>query len=193
MKLSKVALAAAVATAVSVPSAVLAESNFTVNNVANITATARVNFLVVIPKFVALQVGTGAPFVTDTTIDTVTFSPALGAVGDGNAVAGTGGNLGGGAVDVRVVGNNGNMTLGAVSGNPNLVTVSGGETIPWSEITVTTAGGTAHPLINGGTVTYNAVGRIVNATGTWTYSYENNLTVPSGDYTGQVTYTATTP
>ena len=46
---------------------------------------------------------------------TITFNVPAANVGDGtvvNATAGSG-NLGNGAVTVRVVGNNGNMTLGA--------------------------------------------------------------------------------
>ena len=94
-------------------------------------------------------------------------------------------------VTVRVVGNNGNMTLGAVSGNPNLL--SGTDTIPWSQILTTVSGTTAHPPINGAAISYTATGKIVNAAGTWTYAYDNSVTPPAGTYTGQVTYTATTP
>ena len=55
MKLSTLAAAVALAS----PFAANAESNFTTGGGANITATARVNFSVDIPKFVFLQVGTG--------------------------------------------------------------------------------------------------------------------------------------
>lgn len=190
MHSSKLKILAA-SVALSLPLAASAESNFTTGGGASITATARVNFSVVIPKFVGLQVGTGNPFIPDATIDTVSFAPLAASVGNSTPVAGTGGNLGLGAVTVRVVGNNGNMTLGAVSGNPTLL--SGTDTIAWTQIAVATTGSTAHPPINGAALTYTATGKIVNATGTWTYSYLNSVTPPAGTYTGQVTYTATTP
>ncbi len=184
-------LAAAVAGALAVPFAAQAESNFTTGVGANITASARVNFSVTIPKFVFLQVGTGTFLAANGTIDTVDFAVPAASVGNSTAVAGTGGNLTGGAVTVRVVGNNGNMTLGAVSGNPNLL--SGADTIPWTQIAVAVTGGATHPAINGATTTYTASGKVVNVNGTWTYSYLNSVTPASGAYTGQVTYTATTP
>jgi hypothetical protein len=180
-------LASAVAAALAVPLTAQAESNFTTGNGANITATARVNFSVNIPKFVLLQVGTAGTG----NIDLIDFAVPAANVGLGPPpVAGTGGNLTGGSVTVRVLGNNGDMTLGAVSGNPNLL--SGTDTIPWTQIAVATSG-PVHPPINGAAATYTATGKVVNANGNWTYSYLNSVTPPAGTYTGQVTYTATTP
>jgi hypothetical protein len=188
MKLSKVIMASAVATAISLPHAVRAESNFTTGGGANITATARVDFSVSIPKFVLLQVGT----LGTNNVDTISFAVPAANVGDGTVVAGTGGNLTGGQVTVRVVGNNGNMTLGATAG-ANLL--SGADTIPWTEISTAITGGATHPAINGANATYTATNKVVNVNGTWTYSYLNtNGFVPAfGTYTGTVTYTATTP
>ena len=54
-------------------------------------------------------------------------------------------------------------------------------------------GGATHPTINGGTTSYTATNKVVNVNGTWTYSYLNSVTPAAGAYTGQVTYTATTP
>jgi hypothetical protein len=88
MKLKKIALAAAVAAAVSLPFAARAESNFTTGNVANITATARVDFAVNIPKFVLLQVGT----LGTGNIDTITFDVPAANVGDSGARAATAGS-----------------------------------------------------------------------------------------------------
>jgi hypothetical protein len=187
-------VASAVAAALAVPLAAQAESNFTTGNTANITATARVNFSVVIPKFVFVQVGTGpvSPLLTpNATVDTVSFAVPAANVGDGSDVAGTGGNLTGGAVTVRVVGNNGNMTLGAVGSGTGLD--SAGDIIPWSQILTNVTGSTAHPPIGGAAVTYTATSKIVNAAGTWTYAYDNSVTPPAGTFTGVVTYTATTP
>ncbi|HTN49818.1 MAG TPA: hypothetical protein VMK32_10340 [Burkholderiaceae bacterium] len=191
MKLSTLAAAVALA----VPFAAHAESNFTTGGGANITATARVNFSVVIPKFVFLQVGTGPVFPAmsaNATIDTITFNVPAANVGDGtviNATAGSG-NLGNGAVTVRVVGNNGNMTLGATG--PATLT-SGTDTLAWTQIATAVTGGATHPPVNGAAVTYTATNKVVNVNGTWTYTYLNAAPLASGTYTGQVLYTATTP
>jgi hypothetical protein len=113
-------------------------------------------------------------------------------VGNGIPVAATAGsgNLGNGTVTARIIGNAGNVTLGA-TGPANLV--SGTNTIPWTQIAIAAAGGATHPTINGANATFTAVANVVNVNGTWTYSYLNALTPASGTYTGQVLYTATTP
>jgi len=181
-------MASAVAAAISLPHAVRAESNFTTGGGANITATARVDFAVNIPKFVLLQVGTlGAG-----NIDTITFDVPAANVGDTVARAATAGsgNLGNGAVTVRVIGNNGNMTLGATA---PATLLSGTDAIPWTQITVAETGGATHPTINGANATYTATNKVVNVNGTWTYTYLNTVTPAAGNYTGQVLYTATTP
>ena len=191
MKLSTLAAAVALAS----PFVANAESNFTTGGGANITATAHVNFSIDIPKFVFLQVGTGPVFpamAANATINTITFSVPAANVGDGtvvNATAGSG-NLGNGAVTVRVVGNNGPMTLGATG--PATLT-SGTDTLAWTQIATAITGGATHPAVNGGTVVYPATNKVVNVNGTWTYTYLNAAPLASGTYTGQVTYTATTP
>jgi hypothetical protein len=126
------------------------------------------------------------------TIDTISFTPAVAVVGNGIPVAATAGsgNLGNGTVTARIIGNAGNVTLGA-TGPANLV--SGTNTIPWTQIAIAAAGGATHPTINGANATFTAVANVVNVNGTWTYSYLNALTPASGTYTGQVLYTATTP
>lgn len=184
------ASAVAAALALAAPFAANAESNITTGAGANITATARVDFSVVIPKFVFLQVGTGTLLAANGTIDSILFTVPAGSVGNGTAVSGTGGNLTAGAVTVRVIGNNGNMTLGATAG-ANLL--SGTDTIPWTQVSTAVTGGATHPPINGAAVTFTATNKVVNINGTWTYTYLNAATVASGTYTGQVLYTATTP
>ena len=182
----------AVAAAVTLPLSVHAESNITTGGGANITATARVNFSVVIPKFVFLQVGTGTFMAANATIDTITFSVPAASVGNGTPVTATAGsgNLGNGGVTVRVIGNNGNMTLGA-TGPANLV--SGTDTMPWTEVATAITGGATHPTINGANATFTATNKVVNVNGTWVYSFLNTAPRASGTYTGQVLYTATTP
>ena len=188
-------LASAVAAALTVPFAANAESNFTTGAGANITATARVNFSIVIPKFVFLQVGTGPVFpamTANATIDTIAFNVPAANVGDASIINATAasGNLGNGAVTVRVVGNNGNMTLGA-TGPATLL--SGTDTLAWTQIATAITGGATHPAVNGANATFTATNKVVNINGTWTYTYLNAAPVASGTYTGQVLYTATTP
>lgn len=189
--LRKCALTSAVLTALAAPLAAQAESNVT-TGAGTITATARVNFSVTIPRFIFLQVGTGTLLAANTTIDTISFTPAVAVVGNGTPVAATAGsgNLGNGGVTVRIIGNAGNVTLGA-TGPANLT--SGANTIPWTQISTAITGGATHPTINGANATFTATASVVNITGTWIYSYLNTVTPASGTYTGQVLYTATTP
>lgn len=190
-KFNRAALAAAVATAVVLPMAAHAESNVTTGAApASLNATARVNFSVLIPRFIFLQVGTGTLLAANATIDTIAFAPAVAVVGNSTPVAGTGGNLTGGAVTVRIIGNAGNVTL-AATGPANLT--SGSDTIPWTQISTAITGGATHPTINGANATFTAASGVVNINGTWTYSYLNTITPAAGTYTGQVLYTATTP
>jgi hypothetical protein len=171
-----------------------AESAFTTGAGANITASARVDFSVTIPKFVFLQVGTGTNMAANGTIDVITFSVGAANVGTATPVAATAGSgdLTNGKVSVRVKGNNGDMTL-AATGPATLL--SGTDQIAWTQITVTAANGApAHPAVNGASVALPATGKVVNiAAGDWTYAYANAAVVPAGTYTGRVTYTATTP
>lgn len=192
MTLKKLTLATAVAaTALTLPLAAHAESDFNSGGGAGITASARVDFSVTIPKFVFLQVGTGSMMADNGTIDVISVSVPAASIGNSTPVAATGGNLTGGAVTVVVRGNNGNMTLASTS--PADLSNGSGDNIAWTQIATAITGGTAHPTINGAAETYTAAGKVVNAVGTWTYSYLNSITPAPGTYTGQVTYTATTP
>ena len=85
--------------ALTLPLMAFAESNVqTGAATASPGATAHVDFSIVIPKILYLRVGTGSTYASGTltsanTIDLITFSPAAGTVGNGTAVAGTGGDL----------------------------------------------------------------------------------------------------
>ncbi len=187
MKLSLRLATAAILLASTMPLTAHAESTFNTGNTAPLTTSARVDFTITIPKFVSLRVGSAGA-----TINTIAFSPAAADVGNNVAQAGTGGDLTGGKVSVRVSGNNGNITLSATPGAANLL--SGTDTIPWTQITVTAAGGApAHPAVPGNVV-LNATNKVVNiAAGDWTYAYANSTVVAAGSYTGQITYTASVP
>lgn len=163
-------------------------------------ATARLEFRVIVPRVLFLGVGTGAGGLsTDGTVDTVTFdfttNPA--AVGAGTAAAAITGNV----VPVRVIGNNGQVTLAAST--LGALTNATGDTIPWSQITATTnlaelpspvipdtgPGLASDVILSSGT-------KVTDRSANWTFSYANSNVVAPGTYgttNGRVTYTASMP
>ncbi|MEJ1169021.1 hypothetical protein [Variovorax sp. CCNWLW235] len=214
--MKKLLLIAAIASSMA-PFAAQAESTF-VTNTGTQSASARLDFRVVVPKVLFLQVGTGTNFTNNTTVNRVEFNVPAGAIGNGTAVAGTGGDLASGAVTVRVLGNSGTVSLTNATTGPLSSGVAGDPTVPWSDIVVTpgalatgTAGfsnaAIAHPPFNvaaaGGTsataTTLTASAGLVRREGSWTFAYANTATLPAGTYgdtignNGRVTYTATAP
>lgn len=199
------------------PLAAQAESNFVTGSGAQ-SAAAKLDFKVVVPKVLFLQVGTGTNLANNATVDSVTFDVPAGAIGNGTAVAGTGGDLAGGGVTVRVLGNSGTVSLTNATTGQLSSGVAGNPTVPWADIVVTagalattTAGYTnaaiAHPPFNdaagGGAsataTTLAASAGLVRREGSWTFAYANTATLPAGTYgdtvgnNGRVTYTATAP
>jgi hypothetical protein len=195
-------LNSAIALALAAPLLASAESSFSTGG-GTITASARLDFRIIVPKVLFLAVGTGATgtsLAVNPAINLVTFdytaNPA--ALGTG-AAAGT---ITGNVVPVRVVGNNGTITVRAntIGALTNGVAT---DTIPWTQITATSsdAANFPHPVIpatGAGTASNIAVsaGKITNRTANWTYSYANSAVVPAGTYggvntnNGRVTYTA---
>lgn len=181
-----------------------AESKFTTGSGA-LTANARVDFSIVIPKVLYLRVGTGTPFADNATIDLVTFTVPAANVGDGTPVAGTGGDLTAGVVTARLIGNNGDVSLNVTTGGA--LSNGAGDSIAYSQITTTvTALVTGTPLAaptlaNGAGTAINipATGNVVNRDARWTYAYANANVVPPGTYgatagnNGRATYTASMP
>ncbi|CAN7671912.1 MULTISPECIES: hypothetical protein [unclassified Variovorax] len=199
------------------PLAAQAESNFVTGSGAQ-SAAAKLDFKVVVPKVLFLQVGTGTNLANNATVDSVTFDVPAGAIGNGTAVAGTGGDLAGGGVTVRVLGNSGTVSLTNATTGQLSSGVAGNPTVPWADIVVTagalattTTGYTnaaiAHPPFNdaagGGAsataTTLAASAGLVRREGSWTFAYANTATLPAGTYgdtlgnNGRVTYTATAP
>ena len=174
-------------------------------------ATAHVDFTIVIPKILYLRVGTGSAYTTGAltsvnTIDLITFSPAAGTVGNGTAVAGTGGDLTGGVETAAIVSNSGNVTLNATAGGA--LSDGNGDTIPFTQITTaatTLTSGTAlpAPVLTNGTssnvVLTAPATKLIVQDAKWTYSFANAANVPAGTYggvnvnNGRVVYTATMP
>lgn len=164
------------------------------------SAVAHLDFRVVVPRVLFLGVGTGAGGLTNnTTIDTVTFdytsNPA--AVGTGAAAGAITGNV----VPVRVVGNNGQVSLTAAT--TGALTNATADTIPWSEITATSSlAALPSPVIPatgtgaGSNVTLSSGTKITDRSANWTFSYANTAVVAPGTYgttNGRVTYTASMP
>lgn len=176
---------------------VQAESDFQAGT-GGLTATARLDFQVVIPKFLRLQVGTaGLP------IDLVTFTVPAANVGDGTNIAGL--SSGANPIPVLVQGNNGNIVLtGTTIGALNN---GAGDTISFAQILETSSDATGLPspdLVDGAgtavTIAPNVGARGVNRSAEWTFAYDNTLPAPgAGTYggigvnNGRVTYTATLP
>ena len=196
------------------PLASQAESTFVSAATGQLSATARLNFTVTIPRVMYLQVGTGTNFTTVGTVDALQFAVPAASIGAGGTIAGTGGDLGAGAVTVRVLGNVGNLSLNSgVTGQLS----NGASTIPWSAITVaaapltgaTTAGFTnaaiTPPPISTTTgagptpTTFTATNTVVRQESKWTFTYDNTGVYPPGTYgstvanNGVVTYTLTSP
>lgn len=202
--LTKSLLTAAVL--VAMPTIASAESNFQ-TGAGSLTANARVDFQITIPKFLYLRVGTGTNLANNATIDQIGFSVAATGVGSGPAaVTTTGGDLTGGKVTARVMGNGGNVTLSSTTAGA--LNDGGTNTISYSQIsttaTVLTSGTVlaAPALADGATTntTVTATGGVVNRDAQWAYAYANAAVVPAGTYgsftgvnNGRVTYTAVTP
>jgi hypothetical protein len=198
--------------ALTLPLMANAASTFT-SGTGTISAAATVNFTVVIPQFLYLRVGTGSVYTatppaltTVGTTDLITFSPAVGTVGNGTAVVGTGGDLTGGVETAAIVSNFGNVTLVATA--TGALSDGAGDSIPFTQITTTATQLTSTtplpaPVLSNGTsstVTLTAPAtKIITQDAKWTFGYANTVTAPSGTYggtgalNGTVTYTATMP
>lgn len=167
-----------------------AESNIATGAAPNLTAAAKLNFRVTIPRVLYLRVGTGTDFVANAGVDTITFAPAAANVGTGVAVAGT--SAPASPITVRVLSTGGAITLAATSATTGLV--NGGVTIPWTQITsATNNAALAAPAVGAPAANIAAVGGIVAQSATWNFNYLNANTYAAGNYDGVVTYTATLP
>jgi hypothetical protein len=182
MKTSNIFLKSALVLAMAVPMLAMADSQLTVGTG---SAAANLNFRVVIPRVLLLQVGNA------TTVDLVEFNltaPAIEPGLGGAGVARTNGTI----VPVRVLGNNGPISiasLGTLGGLAN-----GADTIPWSGITAVSSDltGFPSPTTAGSTVnlTTNLGTKVTNRTANWTFNYSNTTAVAAGTYNGSVVYTA---
>jgi len=200
-----------VSAAVALPLVASAASTFSSGPGAQ-TATATVNFEVYIPQTLYLRVGTGSAYpgslATNNSTDLITFSPAVGTVGNSTPVAGVGGDLGGGVETAAVISNGGNVTLTATAAAAGL-SDGNGDFIPFSQITTAATALTGTytllpaPVLTNGTSTSvlltASAAKVVQADAKWTFGYANTTAYASGTYGGVgvnnslVTYTATMP
>lgn len=197
----------AVALALATPLFAQAESTFNTGTGSPLTASARLDFRITIPKIIYLRVGTGSNLATNSAVDLIDITVPGASVGNGTAVAASAlsGDLGNGTVTARLIGNNGTITftsttLGALSNGA-------GDTISYSQISTSVATNTSatalpHPTLTDGgtgTVTLTPPAKVINQDAKWTFSYLNSATVPAGTYggvntnNGRVTYTASMP
>ena len=176
-----------------------------------LTARARVDFRVVIPKILYLRVGTGSAYpitlATNGTVDLVAFNPSAATIGSGTAVSGSGGNLTGGVQTAAIISNSGNVTLNATA--TGALGDGVGDSIPYTQIgtaaSALTVGYTLlpAPTLNNGTsanvVLTAPATKVIRADARWTYSYLNSTMPASGNYggvnvnNGRVRYTASMP
>ena len=194
-------------TAIATPMLANAESS-TQTGAGALSATARLDFRITIPKVLFLRVGTGGLFgaAANGTIDLIDFTVPFANVGDGVPVAGTGGDLGGGAVTALLRSNAGVVTLTA--NTTGALTNATTDTIPWSQIgiansaLVTPAFANTFPHLaslplTGASANFAPapIAKVTNVGSTWTFSFLNASTFPAGVYgptaNGRVTYTAT--
>ena len=156
---------------------------------AGASAAVNLDFQIVIPSFIYLRVGDAVG------VDMIVFSPSVDEVATAaQDIAGTGGNLTGGAVTVILISNGGAVTLEA-NGNGGLS--NGSDTIDFSTIETLTSNPSFQPpiLANGTSSTTPPLsGNITNLSSQWTYDFDiPSPNLEGGTYSGQVTYTASIP
>lgn len=177
-----------------------------------LTTSANLDFTIAIDKFIFFRIGDGAWPTPGGTTSTVGFvlTPSIPAVpttpvaGSNTSVnwSGTAPSFStapsGNVLPVEVRSNAGQVTLRATATS---ALASGANTIPLSEITIASSDSNlpAPAIPNTGTGTaVNVVGTaftnlVTVRSASWTFSYANLASRTAGTYTGQVTFTASTP
>ena len=158
------------------------------------TANLPVNFTIVIPAFLRLQVGAvGAA--ASVQWNTAVTSANIG-TGQVNADTVTNGGGGVGEVAYALVSNISTNNATVTATGSAAAFVSGGNSIPYTDVdaavTPTTGSGIALP-VPGTPTTVSPTAGIIDEAGIWNYYYVNNTIYPAGTYTGTINYTATQP
>ena len=172
----------------------IADSQLTVG--APWSAEAALDFRIVIPSVLYFRVGNAA----NGSVNELTFTTTTANVGTAVAINPTGGDAGGSGVNVEIRANRGQVTLTANNNVPLGLTTGTAADGYINLNTITTTSNNvdlpAPALSNAGgttsapTLTSN---KTTQRTAIWTYQYSNVSLPSAGDYTGRVTYTATTP
>ena len=181
-------LKSAIALALAAPLLASAESDLTVGTG---PAAAKLNFQVVIPRVLYLAVGTGNAALADNgTVDLLTYDYSANPADIGSGTASAAQN-----VNVRVLGNTGQIAIGAVGSGTGLVSsLDATDIIPWTEILAASdSAAFAAPAVGASANPTLSAGKVTNRTAVWNFRYSNTTVAAPGNYTGQVTYTATTP
>lgn len=157
------------------------------------STSVRLKLRVIIPRFLQFQVGSAG-----TTADTLTFEAASGAVGNGVAVTGTGGDAADGSgASVELRSNAGQVSIVADNDGGNGGLGSNG-TISLLEITARSDSSDlpTPPLTDAGMASSKATltgGDVTDRRATWSYEYRNSRTVEPGSYSAEIVYTAVSP
>jgi hypothetical protein len=203
--MKKVVVTALVAATVVATAGTARAESFFVTGAGALSAPTHLDFTIIVPKILFLQVGTGpvAPALTaNGAINLLTFTVPAANVGDSTVISSTGGDLSSGAaVTARVVANSGTVTVTTTT--PNMLKDAGTDTISYSQIglvVATLTSGTAFTpaALSDGAVTTTTIAptsNVVNQDAKWTFTYKNQNVVAAGTYgtsanQGRVLYTA---
>jgi hypothetical protein len=175
-----------------------------------VSTSARLDFTINIGKFLFFRVGTGAFPTASATVDTVTFNttPSIPGVPtapvNGNSTVAGWNKTGptftapGTVLPVEVRSNAGPVSLRATA---TTLLTSGGDSIPLSSVVITSSDanlpaplvpdtGTGAAVAVAGTAFSNLV---TVRSANWTFAYVNAASPAAGNYTGQITFTASAP
>lgn len=158
-------------------------------------ASARVNFVIVVPRLLYLGLGAGGEKSlrsAQASVSTVTFDLGSrpGSVGAGAAQAPA--DVG---MPVAVYGNQGPVTI-RVDHPPHLIGPQGSISFQQLQVRSSDASHLPAPNFGGAAVVMPvsaARSRVTDRQATWVYSYRNDTTPPPGRYEGQAIYTVSMP
>ena len=177
-----------------------------------VSASAHLDFVINMGKFVFFRVGTGAYPTASATIDSVSFtlqpsipaSAATPVVGNNQNVSwnGTAPSFGTSATTVLPVEVRSNAGTISLTATASTLLTSGANTIPFSQVLVSSSDTANLPAPS---IPNSGVGPVVTVVGTsfanlvtqraanWTFSYSGSGAPAAGTYTGQITFTAMSP
>ena len=155
-------------------------------NGAGQTASARLNFRVVVPAVTRLRIGAAGATVTEVSFDLAGVN-----IGDGVPVPAMA------AVPVEITTTNSSpiSVMAAPQSGAALFGGGPGDQIAWSQIAVTSSGAFSHnaPTLANSTIAIFDTSGAATYAGSWAFSYKNETVVPASAYTGTFAYTVANP